>query len=82
MNFLRKIWGWVAEQFVSDVPEDNALCEFDCRKPQCREGEWEDCTRRLQRAAGELMPAKRPTSEVVPDSTPENNVVHHDFDRL
>jgi hypothetical protein len=82
MNLLRKIWDWVAGQFVGDVPEDNALCEFDCRKPQCNEGEWENCTRRLQRAAGELMPAKKPTSQVVADSTPANNVVHHDSDRL
>jgi hypothetical protein len=58
MNLLRNIWGWVAGQFFREVPKDDALCEFDCRKPQCYEGEWEKCMRRLQRAAGELMPAK------------------------
>jgi hypothetical protein len=82
MNLLRKIWDWIAGQFIRDVPQDNALCEFDCRKPQCHQGEWETCTRRLQRAAGELMPAKKATSQVVPDSTPESNVVHQESDRV
>jgi len=82
MNLLRNIWEWVQGQFVSEVPEDDALCEFDCRKPQCIEGEWENCTRRLQHAAGELMPAKKPASKALAESTPANNVVRHDFDRL
>lgn len=76
MNLLRNIWDWVQEQFVDWVPEDDALCEFDCRKPQCNEGEWENCTRRLQRAAGELMPAKEPaSSEAVAESAPADNVM-------
>jgi hypothetical protein len=49
---------------------------------QCWEGEWQTCARRLQRAAGELMPAKEPTSGVVADSTPESDVIYHDSDWL
>ena len=75
MNFLQKVWDWVAGQFIGEVPEDDALCEFDCRKPQCHEGEWESCARRLQRAAGELMPAQGPTPKAVA-SRPESNVIH------
>ncbi|MGA9056015.1 MAG: hypothetical protein WB763_05825 [Terriglobia bacterium] len=96
MNLLQNIWDWVQGQFVGWVPEDDALCEFDCRKPQCMESEWENCTRRLQRAAGELMPAKEPASEAVAESTPAkepasatvaestpaNNVICHNSDRL
>jgi hypothetical protein len=78
MNLIRNIWDWVAGQIARDVPEDDALCEFDCRKPQCHEGEWETCMRRLQRAAGELMPAKKPASEVVADTTLRSDVVHRD----
>ncbi len=70
MNLLRKTWDWAEEQVIGEVPGDDALCEFDCRKPQCSEGEWENYTRRLARAAWELMPAKEPTSEAVADSTP------------
>ena len=42
-------------QLIQDVPDAVALCEFDCRG-QCASGEWVHCERRLQRAAGELMP--------------------------
>ena len=35
-------------RIVDEVPEDIAVCEFDCRKPDCRHGEWESCQRRQQ----------------------------------
>jgi hypothetical protein len=54
---LKRFWRWVGGQVVHDVPEDSALCVFDCRKGQCTLGEWEACDRRLHKAAGELMPA-------------------------
>lgn len=60
MKLLRNIWDWVEGQVVGDVPEGDAVCVFDCRKPQCTEGEWEQCTRRLRHAAGELMPSEEP----------------------
>lgn len=56
MNILRNIWDRVRGQIVGEVPETDALCEFDCPRLQCTEGEWEICNRRLHRAAGELMP--------------------------
>jgi hypothetical protein len=82
MKLLRNIWDWVWGQFISEVPEGDALCGFDCQKPQCTEGEWENCTRRLHRAAGELMPAKEPALEAVAELTPANNVIGTDSDRL
>ncbi len=53
---FRRVWRYLSDQVVQDTPEDDALCEFDCRKEQCTLGEWKTCERRLQRAAGELMP--------------------------
>jgi hypothetical protein len=70
MNLPQKIWDWLRRQFVDEVPEGDALCEFDCRKPQCTEGEWEVCSRRLQHGAGEFMPVKEPASVAVADATP------------
>ena len=32
------------------------LCEYDCRRQQCTDEEWESCERRIQKAAGELWP--------------------------
>ena len=35
------------DQIVADVPPEVARCEFDCRKTQCRFGEWVNCKNRL-----------------------------------
>jgi len=49
-------WQWIKDQIFKEVPKEIELCEFDCRKEQCVQGEWETCDRRLHQAAGELMP--------------------------
>jgi hypothetical protein len=69
MSTPRNIWDWLRRQFVDDVPEGDALCEFDCRKLQCTEEEWKVCDRRLHHAAGELMPEKAPVAEPVAQPT-------------
>ena len=56
---LRGFFQLVRNQFIQDVPEDIALCEFDCRAAQCTQGEWESCERRLNRAEGELVPSPK-----------------------
>jgi len=70
MSLPRDIWDWVRRQFIDEVPEGDALCEFDCRKAQCTDGEWETCERRLHHAAGELMPLNKPAAETVAGPTP------------
>ncbi len=68
LQTLRKqLWERLKDQVVQDVPEEDATCEFDCRKQQCTEGEWATCERRIKRAAGELWP----TSSAEP-GTPKN----------
>jgi hypothetical protein len=57
VQLLRKFSQLVMREIVQDVPEDSALCEFDCKKGQCTQGEWATCERRMCRAQGELMPA-------------------------
>jgi hypothetical protein len=53
---FRRFLQWVKNQIVQDVPKNIALCEFDCRKGECRMDEWESCERRLSGAANELKP--------------------------
>ena len=55
----KKAWfiRWIKDQLVRDVPDKLAVCEFDCNKNQCLEGEWISCERR---ATGELK-ANSPT---------------------
>jgi hypothetical protein len=52
----RWLWHRLKGHRVAGVPEEIALCEFDCRKGQCVENEWESCERLISKAAGELMP--------------------------
>jgi hypothetical protein len=53
-NTLHHAFGWLMNEIVQDVPEEIAVCEFDCRKPQCTSEQWVCCKRRLKKAAGEL----------------------------
>ena len=65
MKLLQNILEWSREQIIGEVPKDSAICEFDCRRPECSEVEWQSCTRRLERGAEELMPAGRSTLEAL-----------------
>jgi len=44
---LQKWRIWLKEQFIGDVPPEDAFCEFECEKSECRLGHWENCERRL-----------------------------------
>jgi hypothetical protein len=55
----KRFWQWLKTGVVQTVPDEDGLCEFDCRKEQCSETEWENCERRINKAAGELWPGKR-----------------------
>ena len=46
MRLVQRLFGWLQRQ-VEDVPADVAVCEFRCRKLDCRHGDWEMCNRRL-----------------------------------
>ena len=43
-----RLWQWIVNGLVRDVPEDIQWCEFDCRKLECRQGEWGKCENRLR----------------------------------
>jgi hypothetical protein len=55
-NPLQRLIQFVKRNIVGDVPEAIALCEFDCRRGQCIQGEWAACDRRIRKASGELFP--------------------------
>lgn len=41
-------WRFLMHQLIQDVPETIALCEFDCREPNCSAERWATCERRLK----------------------------------
>ncbi len=47
----RRLWQWIKNRMIQDVPEDDAVCEFDCRKGQCTVGVWKTCESRLRERA-------------------------------
>jgi len=46
-NSRPSLWDRLKSLLIADVPEDLAICEFDCRKNQCTYGEWATCHRRI-----------------------------------
>jgi hypothetical protein len=38
---------WLSK-LVPEVPEEVAVCEFECRKTECLMGNWVKCERRQQ----------------------------------
>lgn len=43
-----RLWRWIVNRLVRDVPVDIQRCEFDCPKLECRQGEWAKCENRLR----------------------------------
>ena len=41
-------WRFLMDHLIQDVPEAIAVCEFDCRRPDCTAEEWLTCARRLE----------------------------------
>jgi hypothetical protein len=41
-------WRFLMDQLIQDVPESIALCEFDCREPNCTAERWAACERRIE----------------------------------
>jgi len=57
---FRRGWRFLMDALIQSVPEEDALCEFDCRKQQCALHEWCTCERRLQAVAAQLRFSGRP----------------------
>jgi len=41
---------WLKAQWVADVPDDLAICEFECRESKCSFDGWANCVRRISQA--------------------------------
>lgn len=38
---------WLKAQWIAEVPDDLAICEFECRKSECSFECWATCVRRI-----------------------------------
>ncbi len=41
------LWQRLKNLFIAEVPQDIAICEFNCARTQCTHGQWETCQRRI-----------------------------------
>jgi hypothetical protein len=46
VSMFGKLIHWVKVS-IAKVPEEIAICEFDCREKECRLQDWARCERRL-----------------------------------
>jgi len=46
-NLGQRLWQWIRGNWISEVPGEMAVCEFECREGECQAGDWESCDRRL-----------------------------------
>jgi hypothetical protein len=47
MDMKREIFSWLPVKIAQAVPDQIAVCEYDCRTPKCTVGHWETCERRI-----------------------------------
>lgn len=52
---LQRLWEQLVGQWVSNVPAEIMVCEFECRKAQCLQGEWDTCEHRILRSADQRL---------------------------
>jgi len=45
------LWAWLRNQ-IQEVPPELAVCEFDCREPECTVRDWRVCPLRNMTAQG------------------------------
>lgn len=59
---FRRLWQKMKTrilQEVQDVPEGDAVCEFDCPKNKCTVGEWKTCERRVCEGHAPVVTVRR-----------------------
>jgi len=50
-RMVGRLRGWMGMQLVSDVPDDIAACEFECKRPECSDERFVGCERRRRTEA-------------------------------
>jgi len=39
VSYFYRLWQWLKNKMIQEVPEDYGWCEFDCEKLQCSMGD-------------------------------------------
>ena len=57
---ISRLKRWLV-QYATEVPEEIAVCEFDCSKLECLHADWANCPRRLGLRNPQQQSEKRKT---------------------
>jgi len=63
-NSIIEFSHWLKAQWVAEVPEDLAICEFECRKSQCSFDNWAQCVRRVSNTRKELVHLRQSVADI------------------
>jgi hypothetical protein len=63
MGLRVRLARWLRNQ-VRTIPEDMAVCEFECSKTTCTWGDWKECQRRRMTVSGKIFGADQATPKV------------------
>ena len=54
-NSISELTHWLRAQWVTEVPEDLAICEFECPASQCSWDDWAQCVHRVSNTREQLV---------------------------
>jgi hypothetical protein len=46
-GMVRQWWSTVSKEWIGDVPDEFAYCQFECERPKCTNAIWVSCELRL-----------------------------------
>jgi hypothetical protein len=56
-GLLSRVWSSLSRTWVVRVPDEVSCCEFECRRSECAQGDWECCD--LRREYAERLRSRR-----------------------
>ena len=65
-NSISELTHWLRAQWVTEVPEDLAICEFECPESQCSWDDWAQCVRRVSNTRKELVHLRQSVADIDP----------------
>ena len=63
-NSISELTHRLRAQWVTEVPEDLAICEFECRKSQCSFDDWVQCVHRVSNIRKELVHLRQSVADI------------------
>jgi len=67
-QLLTRLSHWLGKQLIDEVPTDLVICEYECRRGRCTEGEFRTCIRRATHPAGQTSQSQIESFQIIRES--------------